>query len=200
MPRMILTSPDEHNHRLGLKLAVLALAMFGFGYMLVPLYQGYCKATGMNGTSRRIDYGQAVTRKPDTSRWVTVEFVANTEGSLPWEFRPEVVSMKIHPGDLVMTRFHARNVGNDPMNGQAVANVTPGQAAPYFHEVAGFCSSSQPLASGESKLLPVQFLVDPDLPSSVATVTLAYTFFAAPAAVQADEPGTAPAPTRVARH
>ncbi|MDD5248347.1 MAG: cytochrome c oxidase assembly protein [Rhodocyclaceae bacterium] len=179
-----MTTP-ANNRRLAWKLAFFAMAMIGFGYLLVPLYQVYCTRTGFNGTTGRIDYGDAVKRKVDTARWVTVEFVANVSGNLPWEFHPEVVRLKVHPGDLVLTRFHARNLGNAAIVGQAIPNVTPGEAAPYFHKIECFCFSQQPLAPGEGKDLPLQFQVDPQLPTTIGTLTLSYTFFEAPG-VRAD--------------
>ena len=172
--------PDATNRRLGWKLAAAALAMCGFGYLLVPLYQVYCKTTGFNGTTSRIDYADALASKPDASRLVTIEFVANTQGNLPWEFRPEVAHMQVHPGEIVLTKFHARNLGNNAIVGQAIPSVTPGQGAPYFHKVECFCFSRQPLAPVEGKELPVQFVVDPELPRQIGTLTLSYTFFDVP--------------------
>lgn len=165
------------NRRLGWKLAAAAVAMIGFGYLLVPLYQSYCRMTGVNGTTGSIDYGAALRHKPDTSRWVTVQFVTATAGSLPWEFTSEVATLRVHPGELVTTNFHARNLGNVAMIGQAVPSVTPGPAAPYFYSVDGLCTSGQALAPGEGKQLPLQFIVDPELPREIATVTLSVAFF-----------------------
>lgn len=189
---MMTISPQQAaSRRLGWKLAIAAMAMFCFGYLLVPLYQVYCKITGFNGTTSRIDYGDAVKRKVDLTRLVTVEFVANTNGSLPWEFRPERPRMQVHPGELALAKFHARNIANIDIVGQAIPSVTPGQAAPYFHKVECFCFSRQPLAPGEGKDLPLQFLVDTDLPKDIDTLTLSYTFFKAPRVqtVDRDEAG-----------
>ena len=172
--------PQAANRRLGWKLAIAAMLMFGFGYLLVPLYQVYCKITGFNGTTSSIGYGDAVKRKVDLTRLVTVEFVANTNGSLPWEFRPELPRVQVHPGELVLAKFHARNMANIDIVGQAIPSVTPAQAASYFHKVECFCFSRQPLAPGEGKDLPLQFLVDADLPKGIDTLTLSYTFFEAP--------------------
>ena len=177
-----MTSQQTTNRRLGWKLAVISMAMFGFGYLLVPLYQVYCQYTGLNGTTNRIDYGVAVAHKVDAARWVTVEFVANTNGSLPWEFQPELPRVRVHPGDLVLAKFQARNIGNIAIVGQAIPSVTPSQAAPYFHKIECFCFSRQPLEPGEGKVLPLQFQVDNDLPAGIDTLTLSYTFFEAPPA------------------
>lgn len=169
------------NRRLARKLAAIALAMVGFGYLLVPLYRVYCELTGFNGAATsRAAYSDAALRKVDTTRWVTVEFVATTNAGVPWEFRPDTVRLRVHPGDMVLTRFHARNLGQAAMVGQAIPSVTPGRAAAYFHKIECFCFSRQPLAPGEQKELPLQFQVDPALPADVGTLTLSYTFFEAP--------------------
>lgn len=168
------------NRRLAGKLALGALLMFGFGYLLVPLYQVYCKYTGFNGTTARIDLGQAVMQGVDNTRWVTVEFAANTSADLPWDFRPETASLRVHPGQMIVAQFRARNLGHRAIVGQAAPSVTPSQAAPYFRKIECFCFSHQPLDPGEARNLPVQFQVDAKLPPEIGTLTLSYTFFELP--------------------
>lgn len=174
-----MTSLRSDNRRLGWQLALAALAMGGIAYLLVPLYQGFCQLTGLNGTTSHIDYSAALSHQPNTERWVTVEFVTDTAGNLPWEFRPIVGSLRVHPGELVTTRFRARNLGNVAMLGQAVPSVTPSKAAAYFYSVDGLCDSGQALAPGESKDLALQFVVDRELPPGIATLTLSVAFFEA---------------------
>lgn len=173
---------DRQNRRLAWKLAGGAVLMLGFGYLLVPLYEVYCKYTGFQGITTRIDFGAAAMQSVDRSRWVNVEFIANTQGSLPWEFRPEFTRLRVHPGELVLTRFYARNLGNQAIDGQAIPSVTPGEAAAHFHKIECFCFSHQALQPGEAKNLPLQFQVDPALPKGIETLTLAYTFFVLPEA------------------
>lgn len=169
------------NGRLARRLAMAAIAMIAFGFLLVPLYRVYCQVTGQNDTTiRRIALRDAAQQKVDADRWVTVEFVATTSGTLPWEFRPETQRLRVHPGDLVLTRFHARNIGGAAIVGQAIPNITPGGAAAHFHKIECFCFNRQPLAPGEAKDLPLQFQVDADLPRDIGTLTLAYTFFEVP--------------------
>ncbi len=183
-------TPAADNRRFARKLAIVALAMIAFSFLLVPLYRVYCVVTGSNdATVRRIAYGDAVKQQVDTSRWVTVEFVATTSGTLPWEFRPETPRLKVHPGDMVLTRFRARNIGNRAIVGQATFNITPGEAAGHFHKIECFCFSHQPLGPGEAKDMPLQFQVDPKLPADISTLTLAYTFFEVPGTQTDDEPG-----------
>ena len=165
------------NRRLAWQLAAGALLMTGFGYLMVPLYQVFCEYTGYNGSTARIDLGQAVKQGIDRTRWVTVEFAANTSADLPWEFRPVVSSMRVHPGEMVLARYQARNLGNRAIVGQAVPSVTPGEAAAHFRKIECFCFSQQPLDPGQALTLPVQFQVDTNLPREIGTLTLSYTFF-----------------------
>ncbi len=170
------------NRRLARRLAIVAVSMIAFGFLLVPLYRVYCKVTGENDTTiRRIALGDAVKQQVDKQRWVTVEFVATTSGTLPWEFSPEAPRLRVHPGDMVLTRFHARNIGNRPIIGQAIPTIAPAEAAEHFHKIECFCFRRQPLAPGEAKEMPLEFQVDPQLPADVSTLTLAYTFFEVPA-------------------
>ena len=165
----------QAQRRTVLKLTAVALGMFVFGYALVPLYDVICDATGLNGKTARI---QAATNiKEDQSRWVTVEFTGSTMRGLPWEFRPEQTSIKVHPGQIVTAWYEARNMADETITGQAVPSVAPNNAAAHFKKIECFCFTKQPLQAGEKKRLPVQFVVDPSLPAEVTTLTLAYAFF-----------------------
>jgi cytochrome c oxidase assembly protein subunit 11 len=168
------------SRRLGWRLALGALAMFGFGYAMVPVYQVVCRITGFNGTTTRIEASATRVRNVDTGRLVTVEFLAATSADLAWEFRPDVASVQVRPGQMVLATYSARNISGRTIVGQAVPSVTPHAAAPYFHKIECFCFTRQPLAPGERKTMPVQFVVDADLPREITTLTLSYTFFNQP--------------------
>ena len=75
--------------------------------------------------------------------------------------------------------------------GQAVPSVAPGVASLYFNKTECFCFTQQMLAPGETKRMLVRFVVDPNLPSEVTTMTLSYTFFEVPekAVARAGPPG-----------
>jgi cytochrome c oxidase assembly protein subunit 11 len=162
------------------RLALAALAMFGFGFALAPLYDVACEALGLNGRSQALNrQASAVQTEPavDRSRTVTVEFVASTAQGMPWAFGPSVARMQVHPGELAHTTYRARNLSQRPVVGQAVPSVAPGSAAKYFHKLECFCFTRQELAAGEEKDMPVRFRLDPKLDPAVHTVTLSYTFF-----------------------
>jgi len=168
----------KRNGRSFVRVAAVAVAMFGFGYLLVPLYDVFCEITGLNGKTGRENEAAAVARyQPDLSRTVTVQFVANNNVGMPWEFGPVVASMDVHPGKIYQTAFTARNPTGHDMVGQAVPSVAPNKASRYFNKTECFCFNQQPLAAGESKEMPLRFIVDPNLPKDVQTLTLAYTVF-----------------------
>jgi cytochrome c oxidase assembly protein subunit 11 len=159
------------------RLAVMAVAMFGFGFLLVPLYDLLCEITGIGGRTAA-EAAVVTDLKPDLTREVTVEFVAVLNQQAPWEFRPAVTSMKVHPGQLYDTTFSARNLTARALVAQAIPSVAPGIAARHFKKTDCFCFEQQAFAAGEQKDMGVQFMVDPQLPAHVDRVTLSYTFFA----------------------
>lgn len=165
------------NRRLGLKLAAVALGMFGFGFALVPLYDVFCEITGLNGKTRQADAESVVAAPVDTGRTVLVEFMGNAASDLPWEFRPLVRRLEVHPGQTVEVKYYVRNTATRTVTGQAVPSVTPGRSAAYFKKIECFCFTHQVLAPGEMREMPVRFMVDAGLPRDVHTITLSYAFF-----------------------
>ena len=181
------------NRRVVRRLAVVVLAMFGFGFALVPLYDVFCDVTGINGKTGRIAAEEALSRQVDEQRLVTVEFVATVNSDLPWEFRPLVRKIQVHPGEIREVNYFAQNRTNRTVAGQAIPSLAPGVAAKYFNKTECFCFTRQTLGPGEGRDMPLRFVVDPDLPAEVRTVSLSYTFYpaqgAAPAGTVSQESG-----------
>ncbi len=167
------------NRRVVTRLAVVVLAMFGFGFALVPLYDVFCQVTGLNGKTGRIELEQALSEKVDAERTVTVEFLATVNSELPWEFRPTVKKVKVHPGAVTEVKYYARNLTGNSITGQAVPSLAPGLAARYFNKTECFCFTQQTLGPREGRDMPLRFVVDPDLPAEVKTLSLSYTFYQA---------------------
>jgi cytochrome c oxidase assembly protein subunit 11 len=157
------------------KLVLTTLAMFGFGFALVPLYDVFCDITGLNGKTS--NQAALVSERVDTSRVVKVEFVTRTQGNLPWQFQPAIKSMEVHPGEMHQVNFNVTNNSANNMVVQAVPSVAPGMAATYFNKIECFCFNQQPLEQGQSAALGLQFYVDKELPQEFGTVTLSYTLF-----------------------
>jgi cytochrome c oxidase assembly protein subunit 11 len=165
------------------KLAVIAVAMFGFGYALVPLYESICEALGINVLSiaerEATSYGKARPNgQVDTSRTITVEFDANAHG--PWSFKPALATLKVHPGELATVMYEFANEQGRTMSAQAIPSYAPKQATAHFNKLECFCFNEYTLAPGERRQWPVVFVIDPKLPKDVTTITLSYTFFEIP--------------------
>lgn len=156
------------------KLVVATLGMFGFGFALVPFYYKICEVTGVNAGDE-----QALVRNSqvDASRWVTIEFDANVNEALPWRFRPTVRSMTVHPGQLIQVEYEVSNVSDKPIVGQAIPSYGPARAAAFFKKIECFCFTPQKLAAGETRRMPVLFVLDPAMERDLGTLTLSYTFF-----------------------
>lgn len=159
------------------RLLLVVVGMFGFGYALVPLYGFICDVTGLNGTNSGLTLEAGVTESPDLSRTVRVEFLTTVNNNLPWDFSAQESSVEVTVGKFHTVTFEARNNGTNDVVAQATPSVVPWKAAGYVRKTECFCFSPQPFASGEHKVMPVRFLVDPDLPEGIDTITLSYTFF-----------------------
>ena len=157
------------------KMAGVALAAFGFAFALVPLYRIACeKVFGV-----RLEQGpaQAAAHDAKQERWVTVQFDGGVNSKLPWAFAPEQESMRVQVGRQYEAKYFARNGAERAIVGSAVPSVAPARASGYFNKTECFCFTAQTLAAGESRDMPVRFIVDPALPAGVKTITLSYTFY-----------------------
>jgi cytochrome c oxidase assembly protein subunit 11 len=166
----------KENRRLSTRLAIVALAMFGFGFALVPFYNQICAALGINS----LEQPEAVANtQVDFSRQVVIELDSNVH-NLPWRFKPLVNHVTVHPGELKTIEYEIINVREAPVTGQAVPSYGPQHAGEYFKKIECFCFTQQTLAAGEVRRMPVTFVVDPKLPASVKTIAVSYTFFEVP--------------------
>lgn len=170
-------SAGRSNRSLVVRLAIMSACMFGFGFLLVPIYDVMCKITGIGGRTADTVAVIPASTVIDAERTVTVEFVAVVNEQAPWEFHPAVTSIELHPGQLYDTTFYARNLTDREIVGQAVPSVAPGIAAKHFRKTECFCFSTQKFLPREGRDMALQFMVDPDLPGYVDRITLSYTFF-----------------------
>jgi len=165
------------NQRMLKKLLVVALGMFGFGFALVPFYEKMCEVAGLRKVWQpgAVEAG-AKNTQVDLTRSVTIEFDSNIQ-KLPWTFKPMASSVEIHPGEMAQMVYEVRNTLDEPVTGQAVPSYGPAHAVRYFNKLECFCFTQQTLAAGEVRRMPVVFVIDPDLPKDINTITLSYTFF-----------------------
>jgi cytochrome c oxidase assembly protein subunit 11 len=161
------------NRALLAKLGVIVLCMFGFGYALVPFYEKICQATGL----RDVDRPDTVANSQvDESRVVRVEFDSNVR-NVPWRFQAVEPIVSVHPGAVTQAEFQVTNTTDRAITGQAIPSYGPQYAAQYFRKLECFCFSQQTLQPGETRRMPVVFVIDPSAPADLRTITLSYTFF-----------------------
>ena len=160
-----------------LKLFLVPLFMFGFGFALVPLYDVFCEVTGLNGKTGRVEASALDPRQIDASRTVTVKFIAVQGNGLPWNFEPTVRQMEVHPGKVYQTAYRVVNRAPRKTAGQAIPSVSPTRASLHFNKTECFCFSRQELEAGETRDMPLRFVINHELPSEIEEVTLSYTFF-----------------------
>lgn len=168
-----------------MRLLLLAVAMLAFTYAMVPIYKSACDAGWLDATrdnsanpyanvNANVDTSNT---QVDKSRWITVEFVANMNEKMPWNFEAQQKSVKIHPGEMTNVVYDVVNTTDKEIVGVAVPSYGPALAVEYFKKVECFCFTKQKLGPRESRGMPVVFVVTPDLPKDVNTITLSYTFF-----------------------
>ena len=162
------------NNRMLTRLSIVAVAMFGFGFALVPFYDHICRALGVNSMVERSEL--PANTQVDLTRTVTIELDANAHG-MPWRFQPTVRHLQAHPGQLVHVEYEVANVRNAPMTGQAVVSYGPALAGRFVRKLDCFCFTQQTLAAGETRRMAVSFVLDATLPADINTLTLSYTFF-----------------------
>ncbi len=176
-----MTTQAQSNLLTMRKLLVVAVAMFGFGFALVPFYQKICEVTGINSVLKP---DEVTNTQLDAARFVTIEFDSNLRSNLPWTFRPLQASVRIHPGELATVMYEIRNNSDRAVAGQAIPSYGPQLAARYFKKLECFCFTQQTLQPGEARQLPVVFVIEKGLPDDVNTITLSYTFFEIEGAVK----------------
>lgn len=164
---------ERNNRALFVKLVVVVVAMFGFGYALVPFYEKICEVTGLRNIARA---DEPANTQVDASRAVRIELDSNVR-KLPWTFRPLETVVAVHPGEVRQVVYEIGNPTDRPLTGQAIPSYGPQQAAQYFRKLECFCFAKQTLQPGERRQMPVVFVVDPSLPADIGTITLSYTFF-----------------------
>lgn len=179
------STKPKSNTPLVAKLLVTGVAMFAFAvFVMPPIYEVFCDITGLNGkTGGRYTATEQIVNE---TRSIKVQFIANNNETMPWEFKPLQTEVRVHPGQEVQIAYYAKNVTGKNMVAQAVPSLVPFDATDYFHKTECFCFNYQPLGAGEDAELVLRFIVDQDIPEHINTLTLAYTMFDITDAV--DEP------------
>lgn len=158
------------------KLVLIAVVMFGFGYALVPLYEVFCKVTGFGGKTDIIEEA-AAQQAVVSDREISVTFTTHTNTALPWEFKAITKKLDVKLGEVNDAYFYVKNYSDRAITGMATFNVTPPRAGFHFKKTECFCFTQQVLEAGEEKKVSVRFMLDAELPDDVHELTLSYTFF-----------------------
>jgi cytochrome c oxidase assembly protein subunit 11 len=159
------------------RLSGVTAGMFVLGFAMAPLYNALCDFTGFNGKSSGMALASDAVARPDLTRTVNLEFVTTVNGGLPWTFKAETARLAVHPGEFYTVYFDAQNTQDRAVIAQAVPSVTPWDGARHLKKAECFCFRQQAFAAGEKKRMPVRFMLDPELPAGMDTVTLSYTLF-----------------------
>lgn len=169
-------SPNPGVRRTVVRSVATLVGMFAFAFALVPLYDVFCRVTGING---KVDTtAQALLHEGvDDSRFVTVQFITRNGAGLPWNLEVETHQVRVHPGQSTEVGFTFHNASGEGTWGRAVPSVSPSNANRHLRKVSCFCFEEQHLEAGEWLELPLVFQLARDLPPEVNTVTLVYTLY-----------------------
>jgi len=157
------------------RLVLLAVAMFGFGFAMWPLYSVFCDLTGFGG--RGVQVAESGEGLQASDRQVKIRFDATVNSGLPWLFQPMEKAATVTLGEMSETLYLAMNPTDQAIVGRAIFNVTPPEASLYFVKTECFCFTEQVLQANESREMPVYYFIQPDLPDHIKEITLSYTFF-----------------------
>lgn len=159
-----------------IRTSAVLVGMFAFAFALVPLYDVFCRITGING---KVDAtAQAIVHEEvDDARYINVQFITRGSPGLPWQMSVEVNQMRVHPGQLAEVDFTFTNNSHRDSWGRAVPSVSPSAATPYLRKVSCFCFQEQRLQGDERLTIPLVFQLSRDLPVDINTVTLVYTLY-----------------------
>lgn len=172
--------PPDDRKRISPVMVFAIVQVVALALLAVPIYRALTSsaeqqvAEQVRPPSKADRYGDT---QVDPSRDVTVHLTAHVQDELPWEFEVETPSVTVHPGERTLVKFHAKNTADQAIDGKAIYDITPPDAGEYFKKLECFCFSQQTLKAGEQAEMPVQFWLDPDLPSSIDEVTVNYEFF-----------------------
>lgn len=165
--------------------SLVVLGMFGFGFALIPLYDVFCDALGINGSYQTIEDGtydakaeaeRALKNGVDESRTITMQFMVTDNPALDLVFKAETKSLTMNPGQIKEVSYYVKNRSNKPMVLQAIPDITPNLAKKYLAKIECFCFNKQTLQPGEEKEMPLRFVVNSALPETIPVLTMTYRF------------------------
>ena len=108
---------------------------------------------------------------------VTVLLEAAVSPGLPWDFYPLQTQLTAAPGELVRATYLARNNSDETITANAIHEVGPPSAVPYFQTIECFCFTEQTLEPGEEREMTLVFRIDFAAPRELESIGNRYTFY-----------------------
>lgn len=159
--------------QMALKLSFFAIVMFAFGYAMVPLYEKICAATGLDNLLNPATDTDSLVAQED--RTIRTEFDTNARGKVAMQ--PNMHLADLNPGKTYTVIYTLKNKTDRPIVAQAVPSYSPRRSERWFKKVQCFCFDQLRMSPGEVRYAPVVFIIDPQLPQDIKTLSLSYTFF-----------------------
>ncbi len=163
----------QRNQQLAIRLACIALLMFGFGYALSPMYGVFCQALGIDRAQAGITHAGAALR---------LEFDTNVASGVPATLAALDTVQVVQPGGIVKARFALVNQSDQPLKLRAIPSFSPVRAAGLLQKLECFCFDELVLAAHERREVTVVLLVADQLPTEMGAATLSYSLQAVGAA------------------
>jgi len=173
----------SRNRRVVVVLLVVVLGMFGFGFVLIPIYRMMANIYGFGGETQVTESQQALARKQfeqvqhrgvDTTRSVNVQFIVIDNSALRLDFHPLTRQVRLNPGEVKEVSFSVKNLSDRQMFVQAIPAVSPDSASKFLARDECDCFEKQTLKPGESREMPVKIVVDQAIPRNMQVLTLSY--------------------------
>ncbi|MBL0030437.1 MAG: cytochrome c oxidase assembly protein [Rhodanobacteraceae bacterium] len=166
----------QRNARV-LRWALAATAgAFAFGFALAPFYDVLCEKVFGIRPSQTAGEVAACAAGVVQTRELLVEFDTSISPELPWRLDAAKKSVKVRPCEPATVTFTATNDGRVALSGRAIFTVAPSEAAIHLSKTECFCFTEQRLEAGQSREMPVRFVIDDQLPAEVSRLTFRYVF------------------------
>jgi cytochrome c oxidase assembly protein subunit 11 len=149
---------------------------FAFGFALAPFYDVLCEKVFGIRPSQDASAVASCAAGVVRDRKLVVEFDTSMSPELPWRLDAAKKSVTVHPCEPATVSFTATNDGRITLSGRAIFTVAPAEASIHLSKTECFCFTEQELQAGQSREMPVRFVIDDRLPADVSRLTFRYVF------------------------
>lgn len=178
-----MSKTQASNRKVLVVLLVIVVGMFGFGFVLIPVYRLMANIYGFGGQMQADESDRADSRSEldkilkegvDKSRTVTLQFMVTVNTALNLEFRPLTNQLMVHPGEVEEVSYFVKNLSDKDVMLQALPTVSPDAATRFVVRYESSCFQRQLLKPGESKAMSLKLTIDPAIPKELQVLTLSY--------------------------